>query len=202
MATKVMPLLDRVLIRRGSSEVVSAGGIILPENVQKRPLDVEVLAVGPGRMLDSGDFRPTTVKVGDHALAGIEAGTPITVDGEELFVLKEEELLAVVRTVEESAAVETAEAVLAESMALCVAAPYTMRLAPDSRIIRIQGELPLALGVAHEGAMLTKEDGTVEAGIRIHMYWNLDTLPVDQQADIKAALRAAQVASKEAVEPK
>jgi chaperonin GroES len=110
MATKVMPLLDRVLIRRRPLEAKTAGGLFLPENTQKPSLDVEVLAVGPGRMLDSGDFRPTTVKVGDWALAGIEAGTPVTVDGEELFILKEEELLAVVRPMEESAAVETVEA--------------------------------------------------------------------------------------------
>jgi len=92
----VRPLHDRVLIRRVEEETVSAGGIVLPGSAAEKPNQGEVLAVGNGRILESGDVRPMDVKVGDKVLFGQYGGTTVKVDGEELLMMREEDIMAVI----------------------------------------------------------------------------------------------------------
>ena len=91
------PLNDRVVIRRSEEESKTAGGIVLPGSAAEKPNRGEVVAVGAGRILDNGDVRPLTVKVGDKVVFGPYSGSnAIKVDGEELLVMSENEILAVV----------------------------------------------------------------------------------------------------------
>lgn len=94
---KIRPLHDRVVVRRKEEEQVTAGGIVLPGSAQEKPNQGEVIAVGSGRILDSGESRPVDVKVGDIVVFGKYAGTDtIDVDGEELIVISESDIKAVV----------------------------------------------------------------------------------------------------------
>ncbi len=91
------PLNDRVVIRRSEEESKTAGGIVLPGSAAEKPNRGEVVAVGAGRILDNGDVRPLTVKVGDKVVFGPYSGSnAIKVDGEELLVMSENEILAVI----------------------------------------------------------------------------------------------------------
>lgn len=91
------PLHDRVVIRRSEEESKTAGGIVLPGSAAEKPNRGEVVAVGAGRILDNGDVRPLTVKVGDKVVFGPYSGSnAIKVDGEELLVMSENEILAVI----------------------------------------------------------------------------------------------------------
>ncbi len=94
---KIRPLHDRVLVRPVEEERTSAGGIIIPDvaNTEK-PNSGEIIAAGNGRITDSGDVRTMDVKVGDRVLFGQYAGTTVKVDGEELLMMKEEDILAVI----------------------------------------------------------------------------------------------------------
>ena len=92
----VRPLHDRVLIRRVEEETVSAGGIVLPGSAAEKPNRGEVLAVGNGRILENGEVRPMDVKVGDKVLFGQYGGTTVKVDGEELLMMREEDIMAVI----------------------------------------------------------------------------------------------------------
>ncbi len=94
---KFRPLHDRVLLRRAEQEGKTAGGIIIPDSVKEKPMEAEVLAVGPGPYNEDGDARVALdVKVGDHVLISKWAGTEITVDGEELLVVKESDIMGII----------------------------------------------------------------------------------------------------------
>jgi chaperonin GroES len=94
---KIRPLHDRVVVRRQEEELTSAGGIVLTGSAKEKPNQGSVVAVGSGRVLDSGDVRPLDVKVGDKVIFGKYAGNDtIDVDGEELIILSESDIKAVV----------------------------------------------------------------------------------------------------------
>jgi chaperonin GroES len=94
---KLRPLHDRVVIRRSEEETKSAGGIVLPGSAAEKPNRGEVIAVGTGRVLDNGEVRPLAVKAGDKVVFGPYSGSnTVKVDGEELLVMSESEILAVV----------------------------------------------------------------------------------------------------------
>ncbi|MBZ2189703.1 MAG: co-chaperone GroES [Alcanivorax sp.] len=93
---KIRPLHDRVVVRRAEEETKSAGGIVLPGSAAEKPARGEVLAVGNGKITDNGDVRPLDVKVGDQVIFGQYAGSTVKVEGEELLVMGESEILAVV----------------------------------------------------------------------------------------------------------
>ena len=93
---KVRPLHDRVIVRREEEEQTTAGGILLPGSAQEKPNQGEVVAVGSGRILDSGEVRPVVVKIGDKVVFGQYAGNDkIEIDGEELIILSESDIKAV-----------------------------------------------------------------------------------------------------------
>ena len=94
---KIRPLHDRVIVRREEEEAKTAGGILLPGSAQEKPNRGEVIAVGSGRILDSGETRAVDVKIGDVVVFGKYAGSDtIEVDGEELVILSESDIKAVV----------------------------------------------------------------------------------------------------------
>ncbi|AJD47429.1 chaperonin, 10 kDa [Alcanivorax sp. S71-1-4] len=93
---KIRPLHDRIVVRRAEEETKSAGGIVLPGSAAEKPARGEVLAVGNGKITDSGDVRPLDVKVGDQVIFGQYAGNTVKLDGEELLVMGEGEVLAVI----------------------------------------------------------------------------------------------------------
>ena len=91
----IKPLYDRVVIKRMEEEKISAGGIVIPDSATEKPIKGEVIAVGSGKALDNGSTRTLTVKVGDKVLFGKYAGTEIKVDGTEILVVKEDDILAI-----------------------------------------------------------------------------------------------------------
>ena len=93
---KIRPLHDRVVVRRMKEETTSAGGIVLPGSAAEKPNQGEVVAVGNGQITDSGEVRALDVKVGDTVMFGQYAGTEIKVDGEELLIMQERDIVAVV----------------------------------------------------------------------------------------------------------
>lgn len=90
------PLADRVVVRRLESETITTGGIVIPDSAAEQPNQGEVIAVGPGSRLDSGDIIPLTVKTGDRVLFGKYASNEITIGGEEVLILKESDIYAVI----------------------------------------------------------------------------------------------------------
>ena len=92
----IRPLHDRVIVKRLEEETTSAGGIVLPDSAQEKPSQGEILAVGKGKILDNGDVRALDVKVGDRVLFGKYAGNEVKVDGEDLIVMREEDIMGVV----------------------------------------------------------------------------------------------------------
>jgi chaperonin GroES len=94
---KLRPLHDRVIVRRLEQETKTASGIVIPDNAAEKPDQGEVLAVGPGKRNDKGDFVVLNVAVGDRVLFGKYSGQTVKVDGEELLVMREEDLFAVVQ---------------------------------------------------------------------------------------------------------
>jgi len=93
---KLRPLHDRVIVKRMEEERVSAGGIVIPDNATEKPVRGEVVAVGNGKVLESGDQRGLDVKAGDTVLFGKYSGTEVKVDGEELLVMREDDIMAVI----------------------------------------------------------------------------------------------------------
>ncbi|HLU60818.1 MAG TPA: co-chaperone GroES [Gammaproteobacteria bacterium] len=89
------PLHDRVIIKRLEAETKSAGGIVIPDTAAEKPIRGEVVAVGKGKILENGEVRPLDLKVGDKVLFGKYSGTEVKVDGEELLVMREEDVMAV-----------------------------------------------------------------------------------------------------------
>ena len=90
------PLHDRVIVKRMEEERMSAGGIVIPDSATEKPVRGEVLAVGNGKILENGEKRPLDIGVGDKILFGKYSGTEVKVDGEELLVMREEDIMAVI----------------------------------------------------------------------------------------------------------
>jgi chaperonin GroES len=95
-AMKLRPLHDRVIVKRIESETKTASGIVIPDNAAEKPDQGEILAVGPGKKNDKGELTAVGVKVGERVLFGKYSGQIVKIDGEELLVMKEEDLFAVV----------------------------------------------------------------------------------------------------------
>lgn len=91
---KLNPLDDRVVVKTSEAEETTAGGIVLPDAAQEKPQRGKVVAVGPGKLLDSGERCPLSVGVGDEVMFGKYGGTDIEVDGEEVKILRESDILA------------------------------------------------------------------------------------------------------------
>ena len=92
---KVRPLHDRLLVRRIEEKEMAKGGIIIPDTAKEKPMEAKVLAVGNGRILENGTKVALDVKVGDTILLGKYSGTEVKIDGEEILIVREEEVLAV-----------------------------------------------------------------------------------------------------------
>ena len=92
---KIRPLHDRVLVKRSEEERTSPGGIVIPDNATEKPVMGKVIAVGNGKALDNGEFRPLDVKAGDKILFGKYSGTEVKLDGEEYVVMREDDIMAV-----------------------------------------------------------------------------------------------------------
>lgn len=93
---KIRPLHDRVVIRRTEEERTSPGGIVIPDAAAEKPIKGEVLAVGNGKLLEDGNVRPLDLNVGDQVLFGKYSGTEVKMDGEELLVMREDDIMAVI----------------------------------------------------------------------------------------------------------
>ena len=93
---KMRPLHDRVIVKRMEEERTSPGGIVIPDSATEKPIKGEVIAVGNGKVLDSGEVRALDVSAGDRILFGKYAGTEVKVEGEELLVMKEDDIMAVI----------------------------------------------------------------------------------------------------------
>ena len=91
----IRPLHDRVVVKRMEEERTSAGGIVIPDSAAEKPQRGEVVAVGNGKVTDSGEIRALDVKVGDQVLFGKYSGTEIKLDGEDVLIMKEEDILGV-----------------------------------------------------------------------------------------------------------
>jgi len=92
----IRPLHDRVVVRRKEEETTTPGGIVLPGSAAEKPVQGEILAAGKGKILENGDVRPLDVKVGDTVLFGKYSGTEVKVDGEEVLVMREEDIVGVI----------------------------------------------------------------------------------------------------------
>ena len=93
---KIRPLHDRVIIKRLDEDKTSPGGIIIPDTAAEKPVQGKVVAVGKGKILEDGQVRPLDVKVGDKILFGKYSGTEVKVDGEDLVVMREEDVMAII----------------------------------------------------------------------------------------------------------
>ena len=96
---KFRPLHDRVVIRRVEADVKSKGGIIIPDTAKEKPQEGEVIAVGPGSRDESGKLTPLDVKAGDAVLFGKWSGTEVTIDGEELLIVKEADIMGIIEKI-------------------------------------------------------------------------------------------------------
>ncbi|MCC7414131.1 MAG: co-chaperone GroES [Gammaproteobacteria bacterium] len=95
---KMRPLHDRVIVRRLEEARTSPGGIVIPDTVAEKPVQGEVVAVGSGRVNDKGEQRPVAVKAGDRVLFGKYSGTEVKIDGEDLVVMREDDIMAVIES--------------------------------------------------------------------------------------------------------
>lgn len=96
MAVSFRPLHDRVLVRRVESETKTSGGIIIPDTAKEKPTEGEIIAIGSGTRDEAGKLSPLDVKVGDRVLYGKWSGTEVKIDGEDLLIMKESDILGVV----------------------------------------------------------------------------------------------------------
>ncbi len=92
----IRPLQDRVIIKRMEEETTSAGGILIPDSATEKPIRGEVISVGPGKVLESGEKKPLDVKAGDTVLFGKYSGTEVKLGDEELLVMREEDIMGVI----------------------------------------------------------------------------------------------------------
>lgn len=97
MAVSIRPLHDRILAKRVEEKEQVRGGIIIPDTAKEKPLEAEVMAVGNGKILDDGKTVPLDVKVGDHILIGKYSGNEVKLDDVEYIILREEEVLGVIK---------------------------------------------------------------------------------------------------------
>jgi chaperonin GroES len=95
---KIRPLHDRVIVKRLEEERTSPGGILIPDTAAEKPVQGKIVAVGKGKILEDGNVRPLDVKVGDKILFGKYSGTEVKVDGDELVVMREEDVMAVIES--------------------------------------------------------------------------------------------------------
>lgn len=96
MATKIRPLHDRVVIKRKEEERTTAAGIVIPDNATEKPILGVVIAAGPGKVLENGDVRALSVKVGDTVVFGKYAGNEVKLHGEEVIVMREDDIIGIV----------------------------------------------------------------------------------------------------------
>lgn len=94
---KIQPLADRIVVKVLEAKEVTKGGIVLPDTAKEKPQEAEVVAVGKGKVSDEGKVIQPEVKVGDKILFGKYTGTEVTVDGKEYLILKEEDILAIIK---------------------------------------------------------------------------------------------------------
>lgn len=94
----IRPLHDRVIVRRMEEETTSPGGIVIPGSAAEKPSQGSVVAVGKGKLLDSGELRVLDVKVGDRVLFGKYSGSEVKVEGEDLIVMREDEIMAIIES--------------------------------------------------------------------------------------------------------
>ena len=92
----IRPLHDRVLVRRVEEDKKTPGGIVIPDTAAEKPMQGEILAAGNGKIQENGDVRPLDVKVGDRVLFGKYSGTEVKVDGEELLMMREDDIMGVI----------------------------------------------------------------------------------------------------------
>ena len=92
----IRPLHDRILVKRVKEEETTKGGIIIPDTAKEKPIEAKVVAVGTGRLLDSGEVRALAVKKGDLVLFGKYGGTEVKIDGEEHLILREDDVLGII----------------------------------------------------------------------------------------------------------
>jgi chaperonin GroES len=95
---KIRPLHDRVIVKRLDEERTSPGGILIPDTAAEKPVQGKIVAVGKGKILDDGQVRALDVKIGDKILFGKYSGTEVKVDGEDLVVMREEDVMAVIES--------------------------------------------------------------------------------------------------------
>ena len=95
---KMRPLHDRVIVKRLELERTSPGGIVIPDSAAEKPVQGKVIAVGNGKILEDGKVRPLDVKVGDKILFGKYSGTEVKMDGDDLVVMREEDVMAVIES--------------------------------------------------------------------------------------------------------
>ena len=93
---KIRPLHDRVIVKRLEEDRTSPGGIVIPDTAAEKPVQGKIMAVGKGKILEDGNVRPLDVKVGDKILFGKYSGTEVKLDGEDLLVMREEDVMAVI----------------------------------------------------------------------------------------------------------
>ncbi len=93
---KIRPLHDRVIVKRLEEERTSPGGIVIPDSAAEKPIQGKIVAVGKGKILENGEVRPLDLKVGDKILFGKYGGTEVKVDGDDLLVMREEDVMAVI----------------------------------------------------------------------------------------------------------
>jgi len=93
---QIRPLHDRIVVKRVEEEKKTPGGIVIPDTAAEKPIQGEVIAVGKGKVLDNGEVRPIEVKVGDKVLFGKFSGTEVKFEGEELVVMREDDVMAIV----------------------------------------------------------------------------------------------------------
>jgi chaperonin GroES len=99
---KIRPLQDRIVVKRLEGESKTKGGIIIPETAKEKPIEGRVIAVGNGKLLKDGKARPVDVKVGDVVLFGKYSGNEVKLDGEDHLLIREDDVLAILRSGEES----------------------------------------------------------------------------------------------------
>ncbi len=95
---KIRPLHDRVLVKRSEEDRNSPGGIVIPDTVAEKPIRGKIVAVGKGKILENGQVRRCDVKIGDEILFGKFSGTEVKIEGKELVVMREEDVMAVIET--------------------------------------------------------------------------------------------------------
>ncbi len=105
---KFRPLHDRVLVRRLDEEEKTVGGIIIPDTAKEKPMEGEVLAIGPGARNDKGELIPLDVKAGDRILFGKWSGSEVKIDGEELVIMKVSDIMGIIENAKKAKKVKSA----------------------------------------------------------------------------------------------